>query len=139
MLPDDGITHKPMAIMKILEREDVERMMSPNESQSAVPEKKVIVTIVAADHRRKIERKEVGILISAGRNVRPMTQRCEGQFLPRRPQKRNLRKGLKVSLTPLLVQGVTKIDKRRTRLLHRLLVGIVENHSSDGCRQDPVE
>jgi hypothetical protein len=41
----------------------------------------VIVTIVVADLQRKTERNEAGILIGAGRSVRPMTQRYEGYFL----------------------------------------------------------
>ena len=44
----------------------------------------VIVTIVVADLQRKTERNEVGILIGVERSVRPMTQRYEGHFLPRR-------------------------------------------------------
>ena len=44
----------------------------------------VIATIEVANLQRKTERNEVGIPKSAGRSVKPMTQKYEGRFLPRR-------------------------------------------------------
>lgn len=112
-------------------------MTSPNEPQSAVPERMVIVTIVVADLLRKTETNGAGILKGAGRSVRSMTRRPVGHCLPRSLQKRNYQKGLKF-LTLLPVQEAIQIDKRRSRWLHRL-VEIDGNHNLEGRQQALVE